>query len=68
MVSGFSGVIDSASQSSNETSSPAAESVIPVSNCEVVNVIWAGGVYTYTIPTFTVVSVNLRHVEGRPEL
>ena len=25
--------------------------------------IWAGDVYTYTIPTFTVVSVKLRHIE-----
>ena len=63
MASGFSGGIDSASQSSDDTSSSALTPMSICSSNRVVDVIWAGDVYTYTIPTFTVVSVKLRHME-----
>ena len=61
--------IDSPSQSSDDTSPERATSTIPTSTCSsgptelVLDVIWAGDIYSYTIPTFTVVSVILKHVE-----
>ena len=61
--------VDSPSQSSDDTSPERATSTIPTSTCSsrptelVLDVIWAGDIYSYTIPTFTVVSVILKHVE-----
>ena len=59
-------MVDSPSQRSDETSPERATSTIPTSTCGsnlVLDVIWAGDVYTYTIPTFTVLSAILKHVE-----
>ena len=58
-----SGMDDSPSQSSDDTS-PERATVSTCSSNPVLVVLWAGDIYTYTIPPFTVWSVILKHVEA----
>ena len=57
-----SGAVDSPSQSSDDTSPERAMASTCSSN-PVLDVLWAGDIYTYTFPSFTVLFVILKHME-----